>query len=90
MIARWVPNPSHSLYVDDFLLTDGGVLVARVEDFGYAVYPCAVNSLTGRLERGGAFSDAVEARLWAERVAGIHPTKPGDERPPFYEPGEEK
>ena len=35
-------------------------------------------------ERGGAYYDRVEARLWCERVAGLHPAKPGDERPPFY------
>jgi hypothetical protein len=28
--------------------------------------------------------DRVEAMLWAERVAGLHPSKPGDECPPFY------
>jgi hypothetical protein len=42
------------------------------------------NAATGNLERGGPYSDRVAAMLWAERVAGLHPAKPGDERPPFY------
>jgi hypothetical protein len=45
--------------------------------------PCAINAQTGNIERGGPM-DAVEATMWAERVAGIHPLKDGDERPPFY------
>jgi hypothetical protein len=80
----WQPNPHHSDYRDDLLMTDDGVCIARIEDFGYAAYPCAINAATGNLERGGPYNDRVAAMLWAERVAGVHPTKPGDERPPFY------
>ena len=58
--------------------------IARIEDFGYAAYPSALNAATGNWERGGAYSNCVEAMLWAERVAGLHPAKPGDERPAFY------
>jgi hypothetical protein len=31
--------------------------------------------------RCSAYSDRVAAMLWAERVAGEHPIKPGNERP---------
>jgi hypothetical protein len=66
------------------ILVHGGVTVAKLEDFGYAAYPCAINAATGNLERGGAYHDRIAAKAWAERVAGMHPAQPGDERPPFY------
>ncbi|MGJ5075479.1 hypothetical protein [Bradyrhizobium oligotrophicum] len=88
----WLQNPHYpecEEYVDD-----RGQHIAAVEDFGYACYPRAYNPKDQRWERGGAYQDRVEAKLWAERVAGIHPTKPGDERPPFYysllPPGEQQ
>lgn len=86
MTATWQPNPSSTNRheQDDFLIDDDGEVLARLEDFGYACYPCAVNCKTGNLERGGAYRDRVAAMLWAERVAGLHSAKPGDERPPFY------
>lgn len=87
-----------------------GPILAVLEDFGYAAYPRALNSVTGNWERGGAHMGLakydpvtkikiedgdqeearVRAKLWAERVAGLHPTKPGDERPPFYYSNEHK
>lgn len=79
-MAKWVA----SAHEEEVLVTDGGEIIARVEDFGYACYPCAINAKTGNLERGGAYYDKVEAKLWAERVAGEHPSKPEDVRPPFY------
>ena len=67
------------------MLEVDGVVLAMIEDFGMGcTYPTARNAKTGNLERGGPHKDGVEAKLWAERVAGLHPTKPGDERPPFY------
>jgi hypothetical protein len=84
MTATWRPNPHHDDYQDDLLMTEDGRCIGRVEDFGYACYPSAINVATGNLERGGPYYDRVEAILWAERVAGLHPSKPGDERPPCY------
>ena len=63
---------------------DGDRCIGRLEDFGYACYPSALNAKTGNVERGGAYRDRVAAMQWVERVAGEHPTKLGDERPPFY------
>jgi hypothetical protein len=83
MTPTWQPNPRNDDYQDD-LLMDGDRCIARIEDFVYACYPCAINAKTGYLERGGAYRDRVAAILWAERVAGLHPTKPEDKRPPFY------
>jgi hypothetical protein len=87
MRATWSPNrraEEEEGVADDLLVDDSGVQLARVEDFGYACYPCAINAKTGNLERGGPTKDRVEARLWCERVAGLRPARPGDERPPFY------
>lgn len=87
MTTTWQPNPhtaGDDHYECDDLLMDGDRCIGRVEDFGYACYPMAVNVKTGNVERGGAYTDRVEAKLWVERVAGLHPPKPGDERPAFY------
>lgn len=85
MTATWQPNPFVTDYQDDHLVDDDGTHLARIEDFGMGVcYPSAINAATGNLERGGPHKDPVEAMQWCERVAGIHPVKPGDERPPFY------
>jgi hypothetical protein len=81
-VAGWVPNPNYQ-ECDEYV-TDDGRHIARIEDFGYAAYPSALNAATGNWERYGACLDRVEGMLWAERVAGIHPLKPGDEMPPFY------
>jgi hypothetical protein len=78
----WLQHPTYpecEEYVDE-----RGYHIARIEDFGYAAYPSAHNAQTGNWERHGPTRDRVEGKLWAERVAGIHPVKPGDERPPFY------
>jgi hypothetical protein len=78
----WVQNPHYPQceeYIDHH-----GLHVARIEDFGYAAYPSALNAATGNWERHGPTSDRVAGKLWAERVAGVHPPKPGDERHPFY------
>jgi hypothetical protein len=83
MTATWQPNPYSPDEVEG-LVDDDGSVIALVEDFGYACYPSAINASTGNRERGGAYYDRVEARLWCERVAGLHPAKPGDGRPPFY------
>jgi hypothetical protein len=84
----WRPLPSDSAgrEVEVILADDANPdsIIAMIEDFGYAAYPCAINSKTGNIERGGAYWDRVEAKLWAERVVGLHPLKPSDERPPFY------
>ncbi len=85
MTARWIDNPhDHGYEKDEILMTEDGVAIARLEGFGYACYPCAINAKTGQLERGGAHQDRGRAKLWAERVAGLRPTLPGDERPAFY------
>ena len=78
----WLPNPHYpecEEYVDH-----RGQHIARIEDFGYAAYPSALNAVTGNWERHGPTSDRVAGKLWAERVAGIHPVNLGDERAPFY------
>ncbi len=77
-MATWQPNRAHAAYQDDLLVTDDGQCIGRIEDYGQACHPSAVNAATGRWERGGAYSDPVAAMAWAERVAGLHPTKPGD------------
>lgn len=89
-MATWQPNPHHDDYQDDLLMDEHGNCIGRVEDFGYACYPTAINAATGNMERGGAYKDRVAAIQWVERVAGEHPTKPGDERPPFYYEPESK
>ena len=84
-MANWHPNPhSTDHWQCDELVDDNGNHIARIEDMGYACYPSALNARTGHWERGGAYRDRVAATLWAERVAGEHPAKTGDERPPFY------
>ncbi len=84
-MASWLPNPdSTDDWQCDELVTDKDEHIARIEDFGYACYPSALNAATGNWERGGPYDDRVEAMLWAERVAGEHPSKAGDERPRFY------
>jgi hypothetical protein len=80
----WQPNPHNSEYQDDLLIDEHENVIARLEEFGYAAYPMAFNAVTGNWERGGAFDDRVAAMQWAERVAGLHPPKAGDERARFY------
>lgn len=78
----WMPHPEDpdcEEYIDH-----RGHHIAVIQDFGYAAYPAALNAATGNWERHGPTQDRVAGKLWAERVAGIHPVKPGDERPPFY------
>lgn len=84
----WHPHPRITDYQVDVLADDEafarGDYIASVEDFGYACYATALNAATGNVERGGPHSDRAAAYAWAERVAGLHPVKPTDERPPFY------
>ena len=78
----WLQHPDYlecEEYVDE-----RGCHIARIEDFGYAAYPSALNAATGNWERHGPTQDRVAGKLWAERVAGLHPMKQSDERPPFY------
>lgn len=78
----WLQHPDYEQceeYVDE-----NGLHIARIEDFGYAAYPSAYNAKEKRWERHGPTQDRVAGKLWAERVAGIHPVKDGDERPRFY------
>ena len=37
-----------------------------------------------KISEGDPDAARVNAKLWAERVAGLHPLKEGDQRPPFY------
>lgn len=83
MTLTWQPNPYNPLDSEG-LVDENGDVWAQIEDFDYACYPSAINAATGNRERGGPYYDRVEAKLWCERVVGLHPTKPGDERPPFY------
>lgn len=83
-MPEWKPERDETGYQVDILVDDDGREIAMLEDFEYAAYPCAINCKTGNLERGGPHTDRVAAILWAERVAGVHPGKPGDERPAFY------
>lgn len=89
---RWYPNP---FYPACEVLIEGtvgqaptykidGVILGLVEDFKYAKYAQALNPKSGNFERMGACKDAVQAKMWVERVAGLHPLKMGDGRPPFY------
>jgi hypothetical protein len=90
-IPQWYPNPH---YEECDCLVDGEVvngevkngpgIIATVEDFGYACYPTAYNPRNKEWERHGPTQDRVEARLWCERIAGLHPLKEGDESTPFY------
>ena len=85
MSATWQVNPhSTEVWECEELVTEDGLHIARWENFAHGAYPSALNQATGNWERGGHFGDRVAAKLWAERVAGLHPAKPGDERPPFY------
>lgn len=89
----WRPHPFAD-YEFDVLASDEdfarGAFIAGVEDFDHACYASSLNAQTGNWERKGPSQDRVAARLWAERVAGLHPTNPGDERPPFYYPAEDR
>ena len=84
----WRPHPYVTDYDYEILASDEDIAkdecVGWLEDFGYACYPSAINAVTGNRERGGAYTNRVNAKLWAERVAGLHPAKPTDERPAFY------
>lgn len=84
MSGTWQPNPRYE--EQDRLIDDDGVVLAVVEQFydDGPAYPTAIDARTGLLERGGPMNCPVEARLWAERVAGLHPRQEGDDRPPFY------
>lgn len=86
MIAEWVVVHNDGGYKVTDLVEESGRIIARVEGFGYANYPCAINAKTGVKERGGAYHKAIklEAFAWAERVAGLYPVHPEDARPPFY------
>ncbi len=85
MPPTWQPNPNtDDAWQCDMLVDEHGNAIAYLEDFDYAAYPCALNASTGNWERGGPHEDRVAAMQWAERVAGIHPAKQGDERPSFY------
>lgn len=80
MTATWQINPhSRENWNCKILVDDDGGIIGICEDFGYAVYPTALNAKTHNWERGGPHLDGVEAKAWAERVAGLHPTKPSDE-----------
>lgn len=81
-MSSWQVNPNYAQCEE--LVTSDGQHIARIEIFSYACYPTAFNPSTKHWERGGAFKDCVEAKLWAERISGEHPIKSGDERPPFY------
>ena len=88
MTPKWHAIAGHDEHhqIDALLAdeNDPGSIIAMVEYFGHGChYPCAINAATGNLERGGPM-DGIAAVQWAERVAGLHPPKPGDERPPFY------
>lgn len=95
MPLTWMPPPStptwqpvpldeHEKDIGDYqidaLVTGGGAHVAYVQEFWYACYANALCAATGEWTRGGAFLDAVSAMQWAERMAGVHPAKPGDAR----------
>lgn len=82
----WVQVCSDPDYMVWDLMNPTGKVLARVESFSYAAYPMALNSRTGRKERGGAYQRErfVYAFQWAERVAGLRPAWKSDKRPPFY------
>lgn len=87
--SRWHPRAGVDVHhqVEVLLVEEGNpdsviAMVEWFEDDG-PYYPCAINARTGNVERGGPM-DAVDAFAWAERVAGLHPLKAGDDRPPFY------
>ena len=82
----WIAVRDDPSWMVDDLVDEKGETIARTEQFykSMPTYPMALNSKTGNWERGGPFEDGVKARQWCERVAGLHPTKPGDERSPFY------
>lgn len=81
MIARWEINPNNSEEWEcEELIDDAGAAIATLEVFCGRNYPWAFDPAKKSWVRGGCFSDKASAALWAERVAGLHPTKPGDDR----------
>lgn len=84
MTASWQVNPHYPQ--QEGLVDDDGAILATVEQFydDGPAYPTAFDPHTRRWERGGPMTCPVKARLWAERVAGLHPRQEHDDRPPFY------
>lgn len=60
--------------------------IAVVETFGYGWYANAMPPLgdgtssmvPGMIRRGNCGEDVEGAKAWCERIAGLHPEKPGD------------
>jgi hypothetical protein len=92
MAAEWKPvklnDDEKGVFVEgvceftecEDLVTESGEVIAFVIDYDYACYPHA-DPQSGEWKRGGSFSDRAAAFLWCERVAGLHPLKPGDISP---------
>jgi hypothetical protein len=76
----WQPSPDESDWQRDVLVDETGREIACLEDFGCAAYPIALSAATGKWQCGGPYQDRVAAMQWAERIAGVHPAKPGDAR----------
>jgi hypothetical protein len=78
-MAGWQLNPkSTEDWENEDYVADDGEHIAMVETFSYGSYPHARDPATGEWRRGGCFESVVEAKAWAERIAGVHPRKPGE------------
>lgn len=82
MTLTWKPHPKTDNV--EILVDEKNECHAMLEDFGYRCYPTAINCRTNNLERGGGRQDRVEAKLWCERMVGMHPLKETDQGSPFY------
>jgi hypothetical protein len=75
------PNFGGDWECEQYFAADGKC-IATVECAGPEMhpYPHAFDSVRKMWVRGVAFRDLMSAKAWAERIAGLHPQKPGDDR----------
>lgn len=80
--AGWQLNPhSSDRWEIEQYFSDDGECIAVVDGAIYddaPSYPHAFDPIDGLWKRGGPRTSTVEAKAWAERVAGIRPLLPGE------------
>ena len=92
-IPTWHPQSGEDLHHEVEVLASAedlarGDYIAIVESFGYGWYANAMpplgdgasSMIPGMIRRGNCGDDVAKAKAWCERVAGLHPEKPGDRR----------